>query len=76
MVKEIGFDNEKYLNEQSQAILERVNKGDYDKLYLEFGGKILFDYHACRVLPGFHHNVKMEPLHKLKEQANEYAKRK
>lgn len=70
MVKEIGFDNEKYLNEQSKAILERVNKGDHDKLYLEFGGKILFDYHASRVLPGFHHNVKMELLHKLKDQAN------
>ena len=25
-----------------------------DKLYLEFGGKLFDDYHASRVLPGFH----------------------
>ena len=37
----IGFDDKKYLEEQSKYILERVN--DYDKLYLEFGGKLLFD---------------------------------
>ena len=34
----IGFDHEKYLEEQSKYILERVN--NYDKLYLEFGGKL------------------------------------
>ena len=41
----IGFDNEKYLKEQTSAILERVNRFN-DKLYIEFGGKILYDYHA------------------------------
>ena len=46
--------------EQTAAILERVNNSS--KLYLEFGGKILFEYHASRVLPGFHHNVKMRLL--------------
>ena len=51
VVKDIGFDNEKYLREQTSAILERVNRFN-DKLYLEFGGKILYDYHAARVLPG------------------------
>ena len=35
----LGFDNEKYLKEQTAAILERVNFYN-DKLYLEFGGKI------------------------------------
>jgi uncharacterized protein (UPF0371 family) len=34
-----GFDNEKYLAEQTAASLERVNRFN-DKLYLEFGGKI------------------------------------
>ncbi len=63
-----GFDNEKYLEEQTAAILERVSKLDC-KLYLEFGGKILFDYHASRVLPGFDPNVKMRLLQKLKDQA-------
>jgi uncharacterized protein (UPF0371 family) len=67
MSKAIGFDNELYLREQTSAILERVNK--YDKLYLEFGGKLLFDYHAARVLPGYDPNVKMRLLHQLKDQA-------
>ena len=52
MPAKIGFDNERYLEQQSAAILERV-KGFNSKLYLEFGGKLLFDYHASRVLPGF-----------------------
>ena len=61
----IGFDHEKYLEEQSKYILERVN--NYDKLYLEFGGKLLFDLHAKRVLPGFDENAKIKLLHKLRE---------
>jgi len=65
----IGFDNEKYLKEQSQAILERVKQFD-NKLYLEFGGKLLFDYHASRVLPGFDPNVKMRLFQKLKDKAD------
>ncbi|MFH1655722.1 MAG: DUF1846 domain-containing protein [Candidatus Omnitrophota bacterium] len=69
MHKKIGFDNEKYLKEQSSAILERVQNSD-NKLYLEFGGKIIFDYHAARVLPGFDPNVKMRLLRKLKDKAD------
>ena len=63
----IGFDNEKYLQEQTASILERVNRFN-DKLYLEFGGKILYDYHAARVLPGFDPYVKMRLLQKLKDK--------
>ncbi|HRZ67337.1 MAG TPA: DUF1846 family protein, partial [Candidatus Omnitrophota bacterium] len=44
-MKKPGFDNEKYLREQSDAILERVGRFG-NKLYLEFGGKLLYDYHA------------------------------
>ena len=69
MIKKIGFDNEKYLNEQTQAILERADKFN-NKLYLEFGGKIIFDYHASRVLPGFDPNVKMRLLQLLKDKAD------
>lgn len=69
MSKKVGFDNELYLNEQTNAILERVNMFG-NKLYLEFGGKLLFDYHAVRVLPGFKPNVKMELLQKLKDMAD------
>jgi uncharacterized protein (UPF0371 family) len=65
----IGFDNDRYLNQQSAAILERVEQFE-GKLYLEFGGKILFDMHASRVLPGFDPNVKMRLLAQLKDQAN------
>ncbi len=67
MNNKIGFDNEKYLQEQTDAILKRVEK--FDKLFLEFGGKLLFDYHASRVLPGFDPNVKMRLLQKLKDKA-------
>jgi len=45
------------------CIRDRFN----NKLYLEFGGKLLFDYHAARVLPGFDTNVKMRLLQKLKD---------
>jgi len=69
MQKKIGFDNEVYLQQQSQAILDRIEKFD-NKLYLEFGGKLLFDFHAARVLPGFDPNVKMKLLQKLKDQAD------
>jgi len=64
----VGFDNEKYLKEQTTAILERVKEYD-NKLYLEFGGKLLFDMHASRVLPGFDPNVKMRLLQQLKDNA-------
>ncbi len=62
----MGFDPKKYMDEQSAAILERVN--DYDKLYLEFGGKLLFDLHAKRVLPGFDENAKIKLLEKLRDK--------
>lgn len=61
-----GFDHNKYLEEQSKYILERVN--NFDKLYLEFGGKLLFDLHAKRVLPGFDENAKIKLLQKLKDK--------
>ena len=67
MLKKIGFDSQKYIEEQSKYILERVN--DYDKLYLEFGGKLIGDKHAKRVLPGFDEDSKIKILQKLKDQA-------
>src|SRR5512146_1611542 len=69
MPRQIGFDNEQYLAQQTAAINERVARFS-DKLYLEFGGKLLFDYHAARVLPGFDPNVKMRLLQQLKDQAD------
>ncbi|PIV52362.1 MAG: hypothetical protein COS17_09615, partial [Elusimicrobia bacterium CG02_land_8_20_14_3_00_37_13] len=69
MINKIGFDNERYLEEQTSSILQRVGMFN-NKLYLEFGGKIIFDYHASRVLPGFDPNVKMRLLQKLKDKAD------
>jgi uncharacterized protein (UPF0371 family) len=66
MQQNTGFDNEKYLKEQTEEILKRVSRFN-NKLYLEFGGKLIFDYHASRVLPGFDPNVKMRLLQKLKD---------
>jgi len=66
-MKQPGFDNELYLKEQSEAILGRIENSGFSKLYLEFGGKILFDYHAARVLPGFDPNVKMKLLSRMKD---------
>lgn len=68
MTVKAGFDSERYLKEQAAAILERV-KIFNNKLYLEFGGKLLFDYHAARVLPGFDPNIKMRLLQQLKDRA-------
>ncbi len=65
----IGFDNERYIKEQTAEILERVKRFD-NKLYLEFGGKLLFDYHAARVLPGYDPNVKMRLIRELKDRAD------
>jgi len=69
MEKKIGFDNESYLAQQTEAILKRVEKFD-NKLYLEFGGKLLYDYHAARVLPGYDPNVKMRLIQKLRDRAD------
>ena len=60
-----GFDNELYLKIQSEKIEERIKM--FDKLYLEFGGKIFDDYHASRVLPGFMPDAKIRLLEKLKD---------
>jgi uncharacterized protein (UPF0371 family) len=65
--KKVAFDNEKYLKEQSEAILSRITNFN-GKLYLEFGGKIIHDYHAARVLPGYDPNVKIRLLQQLKNK--------
>ena len=66
-MKKTGFDNELYLKQQSAEILNRASKFD-NKLYLEFGGKLAYDFHAARILPGFDPNVKLQLLQKLKDK--------
>ncbi len=63
-----GFDNTRYLNQQTAEILQRMQTFD-NKLYLEFGGKLMHDYHAARVLPGYDPDVKLQLLRQLRDQA-------
>ena len=67
-MSKIGFDNDKYIQLQSEKILERIS-GFGGKLYLEFGGKLFDDYHASRVLPGFKPDSKIKMLLNLKDNA-------
>lgn len=66
-MKKTGFDNEKYLREQSAEIRRRAER--YGKLYLEFGGKLTSDNHAARCLPGYDPDVKLRLLQSLGDQA-------
>lgn len=61
-----GFYNNIYIEQQKLEILERLE--DFDKVYIEFGGKLFDDYHAERVLPGYDRNVKFKILQELKDQ--------
>ena len=62
----IGFSNEIYLKEQTKKILNRVGK--FEKLYLEFGGKLLGDMHASRVLPGYDPDIKFALFEELRDK--------
>ena len=62
----IGFDNNKYLQMQSEKIRERISQFG-GKLYLEFGGKLFDDYHASRVLPGFAPDSKVHMLMEMRD---------
>jgi uncharacterized protein (UPF0371 family) len=57
-----------YIREQAEFIRERMRRFD-GRLYLEFGGKILADFHAARVLPGYDPNVKVRLLKELERDA-------
>ena len=59
-----GFDSSRYVKAQTKEILKRVNK--FKRLYLEFGGRLIYDGHASRVLPGYKKTTKVELLKKLK----------
>ncbi|MBR5712051.1 MAG: DUF1846 domain-containing protein [Lachnospiraceae bacterium] len=67
-MRRVGFDNDQYLEMQSAHIRERIGQFG-GKLYLEFGGKLFDDFHASRVLPGFHPDSKIRMLAQLKEDA-------
>ncbi len=58
-----GFDSQIYIRVQTEEILKRVSK--FKRLYLEFGGKLCYDNHASRVLPGYKKTTKIDILKKL-----------
>ncbi|MBR4222925.1 MAG: DUF1846 family protein [Victivallales bacterium] len=64
-----AFDNERYLAAQKKSILARVHASK-SRLYLEFGGKLIGDLHAARVLPGYDPNVKIRLLKELSSKAD------
>ncbi len=66
MAKEC-FDAKKYLKIQKQKIEKRIKM--FDKLYLEFGGKLIDDQHAARTLPGFLPDLKIRLLQEFKDKA-------
>ncbi len=66
-MREIGFNNALYIEKQAAAIRKRVET--FEKLYLEFGGKLFDDHHAARVLPGFDLNGKINLLTELKNES-------
>jgi len=49
---------------EKSEILKRVHK--FNRLYLEFGGKLIYDDHASRVLPGYKKTTKAELIQGLK----------
>ena len=61
-----GFDNQKYVQIQSDRIKQRIATFG-NKLYMEFGGKLFDDYHASRVLPGFEPDSKFKMLEQMKD---------
>lgn len=60
-----GFDSKKYFVSQSSEILKRLNL--FDRLYLEIGGKLVYDMHAFRVLPGYKKTSKIDLLKQMGE---------
>jgi len=67
-MSQMGFSAAKYIEEQSKYILERIEDGGGNRLYLEFGGKLVQDKHAMRVLPGYDENAKIKLLQQMKDQ--------
>lgn len=62
-----AFDIDRYIDMQSNKILDRVNMFN-NKLYLEYGGKLFDDNHASRVVPGFLPDTKIKMLMKLADK--------
>ena len=67
--KKHGFDGVKYVRLQREKILDRIANFSGGRLYLEIGGKFMYDAHASRVLPWFDPESKKNIFSSLKGQA-------
>jgi uncharacterized protein (UPF0371 family) len=67
MLEAIWFDWHQYINQQKSAILERMSHFQ-NRLYVEVGGKFLYDGHASRVLPWFDPTTKAKIFASLFDQ--------
>lgn len=65
MVKKKAFDEDKYLKLQTKEIKKRIKF--FDKTYIEFGGHLLRDHHAKRVLIDYKKDTKVKILERLKK---------
>lgn len=63
-----AFNSTKYFSLQKKAIQDRIQKFSKGRLYLEIGGKFLYDGHAERVLPGFDPQAKIKILRDLDQK--------
>ncbi len=63
-MSERGFDTSRYVEAQTERILERLDHFG-ERLYLEFDGYIDRDRHAERVLPGFEPDAKLQVMRGL-----------
>ncbi len=70
MLNDRAFDSKKYIKSSTEEILNLV-KVSKAKLYIEFGGKLLDDKHASRVLPGYQEDSKMILLSSLCKQGSD-----
>ena len=67
-MKKQALSSEKYLNFCNVTTLLSGSTNSMAKLYLEFGGKMLEDFHAARVLPGYEPDNKIKLLQELRDQ--------
>ena len=60
-----NFDNEKYYIAQKAELLKELNN-NFERTYLEIGGKFIEDFHASRVLANYEPNIKFRIINDLK----------
>jgi uncharacterized protein (UPF0371 family) len=62
--EKLGFSTRRYLYFQTRKINNIIRRSQ-GKLYIEFGGKIIQDKHAARVLPGYEEDTKLKLVKRL-----------